>query len=243
MSKFKSNKKAGKGKSQNQQNTDLLEKPEALAERLLDTEKIISRNKYLLGGVLGFIVLIVGGYFLYRYMVNSQETEAQENLYPAVYHFQSDSLDLALKGNDNYPGFEEIIEDYGMSPAANLTHFYAGVSYLKKGEFKKAIDHLESFSSSDPLVQARAYCLIGDAQMELKKYKEAADYYKRAANFKPNEFFSPTYLMKLALAQEKQKDFKGALDTYDKVIAQYPKSAELTNAKKFKGQLEAMSQK
>ncbi len=32
-----------------------------------------------------------------------------------------------LQGDGNYPGFLEIIDDYGMTDAANLAHYYAGV--------------------------------------------------------------------------------------------------------------------
>ena len=248
MSKFKSNKsksdrKGTKEKQLDQQTIDLLEQPEALADRLLDTEKIISRNKYLLGGILGVIVLVVGGYFFYQYTVNSQESDAQVELYPAEYYFKADSFNLALKGNENYAGFEEIAEDYSMSPAGNLANFYAGISALKKGDFKLAIEFLNDFSTSDPIIQARAYSAIGDAQMELDKYQEAASFYNKAASYRPNEYFTPLYLIKLALAQEKKGDFAAAVKTYEKIIKEYPKSSEITNAKKFKGRAEAMSKK
>ena len=164
-------------------------------------------------------------------------------MYPAEHYFKADSLSLALNGNENYAGFEEVAEDYSMSPAGNLANYYSGVAALKTGEFKLAIEHLNAFSSSDPVIQARAYCLIGDANMELEKYNEAAKFYEKAASYKSNEYFTPGYLMKLALAQEKQEDYTAAVKTYDKIIEDYPKSTntELTNAKKYKGLAEAKS--
>ncbi|NJO02755.1 MAG: tetratricopeptide repeat protein, partial [Bacteroidia bacterium] len=121
-------------------------------------------------------------------MANNQEREAQEAMFPAVYYLQSDSLQRAVEGDDNYPGFNEISEDYPLSKAANLSHFYTGVAYLKQGEYQKAIDKLKDFSSSDLLIQARAYSLIGDAYLELKKYEAAIDAYQQAADYKPNAF-------------------------------------------------------
>ena len=43
-----------------------------------------------------------------------------------------------------------------------LQIIYAGVSYLKQGKFELARLYLEDFSSSDLLIQARAYSLVGD---------------------------------------------------------------------------------
>ena len=67
--------------------------------------------------------------------------------------------------------------------------------------------------------------LLGDAYSELKDYKQAATYYKKAAD-KASKFTSPMFLKKLGLVNENLKDFKGALDAYTKVKTQYPESAE-----------------
>ncbi|MBX7126564.1 MAG: tetratricopeptide repeat protein, partial [Cyclobacteriaceae bacterium] len=101
--------------------------------------------------------------------------------------------------------------------------------------------YLEDFSSSDLLVQARAYSLIGDANMEQKKYDEAARYYSKAADYKPNKFFSPIYLMKLALAYEKLEQSDKAIKTYQRVIDEYFDSSEVQNAKRYKARLEKNS--
>jgi tetratricopeptide (TPR) repeat protein len=158
-------------------------------------------------------------------------------MFQAVYYFEADSLDLALNGDGISYGFLDITEKYSMSEAANLAYYYAGACYLKKGEFEKAINHLQKFSASDLLVLANAYCLTGDANMELKNYKEAADYYEKAANYKPNKQFSPKYLMKAALAYEELEDYESAISTYDIIINQYPTAIENSTAKKYKSML------
>ena len=73
-----------------------------------------------------------------------------------------------------------------------LLIIYAGVSYLKQGKFELARLYLEDFNASDLLIQARAYSLVGDSYMEEKKYDDAAKYYNKAANYKPNKYFSPS---------------------------------------------------
>ena len=91
------------------------------------------------------------------------------------------------------------------------------------------------------MVQARAYSLVGDAYMEELKYEDAASFYSKAANYKPNKYFSPTYLMKEALAYEKLNQNDKAKEAYDKVINQYWDSSEFNNARKFKARLESNS--
>ena len=160
-------------------------------------------------------------------------------MFQAVYYFEADSLDKALDGDGNNLGFLAIIDDYGFSDAANLANFYAGAAYLKQGKFELARLYLQDFSASDLLIQARAYSLIGDTYMEEEKYEDAANFYSKAANYEPNKYFSPIYLMKEALAYEKLNQNDKAKETYEKVITQYWDSGEYQNARKLKARLDS----
>ncbi|MBX2964270.1 MAG: tetratricopeptide repeat protein [Cyclobacteriaceae bacterium] len=220
---------------------DLLQNPEALAERLEGAENWLEQNSKLVTGVVGALLLVVAGYFGFMYYKSSQDAQAQREMFQAVYYFEADSLNLALNGDGNNLGFIDIIEEYKFSDAANLAHFYAGVSYLKQGKFEAARLYLQDFSSSDLLVQARAFSLIGDAYMEEEKFEDAAKYYNKASSYKPNKFFTPTYLMKEALAYEKLNQPEKAIKAYDVIITKYFDSSEFTNAQKFKAKLESNS--
>lgn len=220
---------------------ELLENPAALAERLGNAENWIERNPKMIFGIVGVIVLVIGGYFAFSYYKTSQDAKAQPEMFQAIYYFEGDSLNLALNGDGNNLGFLAIIEDYPYSKAANLANFYAGVCFLKQGAYDAAILHLEDFSSDDLLVQARAYSLIGDAHMEKGSYEDAAKFYDKAASYKPNKFYSPTYLMKAALAYEKLNDNEKAKEAYSKIISEFYDSPEYQNAVKFKARLETNS--
>jgi tetratricopeptide (TPR) repeat protein len=217
---------------------ELLENPEALAHKLEDAETWAERHPKTIIGIAVAIALAVGGYFGFQYYKDNQDVEAQREMFQAVYYFEQDSLDLALKGDGNNLGFIDIIQEYKLSDAANLANFYAGVAYLKQGKFELARLYLEDFSSNDLLVQARAYSLIGDTYMEEQKFDDAAKFYDKAANYKPNKFFSPTYLMKAALAYEKGNKNDKAIEAYDKIINDYSESAEYQNARKFRARLD-----
>lgn len=217
---------------------ELLENPEALKEKLITAETWVESNSKLVVGIGAVIVLILAGYLGFIWYKNSQDTQAQKEMFQAVYYFEADSLAKALNGDGNNLGFLAIIDDYKYSDAANLANYYAGAAFLKQGKFEAARLYLEDFSSSDLLIQARAYSLIGDTYMEEDKFEDAAKFYSKAANYKPNKYFSPTYLMKEALAYEKLNQNDKAKETYEKVITLYSDSGEYQNARKQKARLE-----
>jgi tetratricopeptide (TPR) repeat protein len=220
---------------------ELLENPEVLAEKLEGAEQWVEQNPKIVFGVVGALLLIVGGYFGFNYYTSTQDEQAQREMFQAIYYFEADSLSLALNGDGNNLGFIDIIDEYKFTDAANLAHFYAGVAYLKQGQFEAARLYLNDFSSNDLLIQARAYSLIGDAYMEEQNFEEAASFYSKAANYKPNKFFTPAYLMKAALAYEKLNQNAKAIEAYDKIINQYWESADYQNARKYKARLESNS--
>jgi TolA-binding protein len=220
---------------------ELIENPEALKEKLVGAETWLESNPKIVIGIGAAILLIVGGYFGFNYYKGSQNVLAQKEMFQAVYYFEADSLDKALNGDGNNLGFLSIIDDYGITDAGKLANYYAGVCFLKQGKYEVARLYLEDFSSNDLLVQARAYSLIGDTYMEEKKFEDAASYYNKAANYKPNKYFSPAYLMKAALAFEKLNQPEKAKEAYEQIITQYWESGEYQSARKLKARLESNS--
>lgn len=213
----------------------ILDDPEAVIDdTLVKSEEFVKKNKRIVSILLAVIVLGAGGWFFYNYQNNEKNKEAQTEMFGAVYYFEADSLDKALKGDGKDLGFLDISENYSGTKAGSLANFYLGVIYLKKGKFEDAISSLKNFKSDDLLLQARAYALTGDAYLEQKNTEEAIGFYKKAAGHYPNEFFTPRYLMKLALAYELNKDYDAAIKQYDDIIENYSRSTEANEAKKLK---------
>ncbi len=214
---------------------EILENPEALADSISNTEEFIKNNRNQIAAVVGGILLLIGGFFGYRYYMEEAETEAQTAMFPAVFLFESDSLNAALNGTKTgTQGLLSIAEDFSGTKAGNMANFYVGVIYLKQGKFADAITYLEKFSSDDPLVQPRAWALIGDAYSEQGKYEDAESWYKKAADYKMNKYFTPTYLMKLAFVQEKQNNWSGAVGSYTTLIEKFYDSQESAEARKYR---------
>lgn len=217
-----------------------IENKEALNETLSKSEEFINKNKNKIISALGVVVLIILGFSVFSYFKNNQNNDAQEEMFQAVYYFEKDSLVQALNGDGNNYGFLEIIDEYSLSDAANLSKFYAGASYLKLGNYENAINYLSDFSSSDLLIQARAYSLIGDAYVEILDFDNAIYYFKKASSENPNEYFTPIYLLKLALVYEELGDLKSALDTYEKIIEDFKNSPEYQTSVKNKSRIEGL---
>ena len=217
-----------------------IENTDAINETLSKSEEFINNNKNKIFTVLGVIVVLLLGFSIFSYIKNNQNNTAQEEMFQAVYYFEKDSLVQALNGDGNNYGFLEIIDEYGLSDAANLSKFYAGASYLKLGNYENAINYLDEFSSSDLLIQARAYSLIGDAYVEIGDYDNSIYYFKKASNENPNEFFTPSYLLKLAIVYEETGDLESALDTYEEIIEEFKNSPEFQTSLKNKSRIEGL---
>lgn len=180
------------------------------------------------------ILVIVGGYFGFtEYYLKPLKKEAQSQLFKAQNYFAMDSFDLALNGDGNYLGFLSIIDEYGLTQAATLSEYYAGICFLKKGEFQNAIDHLKEFSSDDLIVSALAQCGIADAYMELGETSNALGYYKSAVEASDNNIIAPTIMKKAAMAYEKNGDYSKAAKIYQKIQNQYPNSNEGRDIEKY----------
>ncbi|ERM84047.1 cytochrome C biosynthesis protein [Rhodonellum psychrophilum GCM71 = DSM 17998] len=230
-------------KAQDEQANELLENPEVIAERLNRGETFIKKNSKIFGGILIAGILVIAGVLFYQINKQNQNKKAQAEMFQAVYYFEQDSTDLALNGDGSNPGFLKIVDQYSGTAAANLSHFYIGAIYLSEGKFKESIDHMKKFSADDYFVQARAYALLGDANLELGNTKEAISFYKKAADEKENKYFTPRYLSKLAIAYEEAGDFDNAVKTYSIIEDKYFESFEFTAARKHKARLEGLASK
>lgn len=207
---------------------------EAVEHALSRTEQYIEENKKSLTIIVAAIIVVVGGYILYnKLLLSPRETDAQSQIYRAEQYFAADSLVLALEGDGDALGFIDIIDEYGMTNTANLAEYYAGICYLRLGEYEDAIEHLKQFDSNDKLVSVIALGAIGDAYVELGDYEEAVSFFEKAANKNKNDFTSAIYLKKAGLVYEELDDYKKAISSYEKIKKQYPESDEARDIDKY----------
>ncbi len=208
------------------------------------TEQFIEKYQQIILIVIGVIVVVVLGFFGFkRFYLLPKEKDAQAQMFMAEKYFELDSLKKALNGDGQYLGFLSIIDEYGLTKSANLSHYYAGICYLKLGQFDLALEQLDKFSSSDELVAPMAKGAMGDANMELNQTQKAADLYLEAADMRKNEFSSPLFLMKAGMAYEELGNLEKALEVYKKIKSDYPRSFEGREVDKNIAYLEGKTKK
>lgn len=198
------------------------------------TGKFVKENQKSLLFIVGAIIALILLYWAYqKFYVAKREADAADQMHVAEDFWAKKDWDKAIKGDAGYPGFEKIISDYSSTKAANLAYFYLGTAYLNKGDYQKAIDNLTNFRGDDSFVAAEALGSTGDAYVELKDMDKAETYFKKAIDKAKNDFLSPLYLKKLALVYEAQKDYKSAIEQFEKIKSDYPTSSESANADEY----------
>ncbi len=216
----------------------------AVEEVFSKSEQFIEKYQKIILIVVGVIVVIVLGFFGFkRFYLAPREKEAQSQMFMAEKYFELDSLNKALNGDGQYLGFLSIIEDYSMTKSANLSHYYAGICFLKMGKYDQALEHLDKFSSDDNIIGPMAKGAMGDAYMELKQVDKAVDLYMDAADMKKNDFTTPLFFMKAAMAYEELGKLDKSLEIYKRIKEEYPRSNEGREIDKYISYTESLLKK
>lgn len=205
-------------------------------EALVKMQGFWTRFQKPLIAVVAVIVVGVGGWYGYKKLVSEpKEEKAADALFKSQQYFAIDSSNLVLKGDgQSSKGVLYVINNFGGTDAANLARFYAGVSYLKLGDFNNAVKYLKDFSTSAKQVQAKALACLGDAYSELNQKQEAVDAYKKAAStFETDEANSSEYLFRAAAMQEVNGKPQEALALYKELKEKFPKTDKGFQADKF----------
>jgi len=198
------------------------------------TEQFIENNQKIIIYVIVGLVVVVGGYLAYRSFIQQpREKRASAEMYTAQYYFELDSFKLALQGDGKNAGFLNIIDDYGSTKAGNVANYYAGVCYMRLGEYNTAIGYLEDFDSDDKILKPISIGLIGDANAELGKLDLAIEKYLEAADQASNDFVSPIYLMRAGIAYESLNKWNEALEIYNRIDKEYYGTSEQRNIEKY----------
>jgi len=188
------------------------------------------------------LIILIGGYLGYKYLIQvPTEKKAQDEIFKAEMNFRSDSLQLALNGNNSTPGFLKVIKNYGGTPSGNLAKLYAGECYLQLGEFKKSIEQLESFNSGGAKqVEAKVQGMLGDANAELKNNAKAIEYYQKAGSiFESDVNLSSEYLFRAGMLLEIEGKNAEAIKLYQQIKEKFPRTERGYSIDKYLARLGA----
>ena len=204
------------------------------------TENFFEKNSKMVVVAIVAIFVVAAAIFGYKKLiVEPRLNDAQEMLYEAQYRFEQENADfaLALNGDENVPGFAQVIEKYGNTPAGNLATVYAAACALRLGDFDAAEGYLAKYSNvkgaTGELVNAMAVGIRGEIAVEKGDYAGAAAIFEKAANVSDNNYSAPLYLRKAAMAYAAAGNAAKAQECLQTINDKYPSSIEAREAEKL----------
>ena len=213
---------------------------EMLASAQTQGENFFEKNSKMVVVAIVVIFVLAAAIFGYKKdIVEPRNVKGQEMLFEAQYQFESQTADfaLALNGDENTPGFAQVVEQYGNTPAGNLARMYAASCALRLGDFDQAQKYINSYKNvkgvPGAIINAMAAGIKGEIAVEKGDNAGAAKLFEQAAKSNENDFTTPMYLRKAALAYRAAGDAAKA-DALLKVIAEeYPSSFDARDAQKL----------
>ncbi|MBI2259035.1 MAG: tetratricopeptide repeat protein [Flavobacteriia bacterium] len=165
---------------------------------------------------VGALAVIVLGYFAYmQFMWKPANEKSKDALFPGLNFAAKDSTDAAINE------LAMVKKKYDGKNGGELAQFVLARQYMTKGEYKKALKELEGVKLKDTYLSVYTLGLQGDCYSEMKKYKEALEYYEEAAAKNENEKTSPEFLFKAGLVAEELGNFEKATECYTKIKDNY----------------------
>lgn len=218
-------------------------KEELEQDILLDTfskaQSFYDRNKNsVIGGAIAVIILIAGsvGYYYYT---DAQETEAQELMGYATQAYLQGNYEEALYGSDEdfTAGFQQIINNYGITDAANLAHYYAAVSAFKLGNSEEALEYIQNYDIPEGIMGVGPLSFQAMVHTELGNHIQAAELYVKAAEWDVNDSTTPYNYLEAARAYHDANNSEEAQTYAQKIVDEYDDSDQVTEAEKLLGML------
>lgn len=204
------------------------------------TEMFLENNRKGLSVVLGALVLIFGGFFAFQYLYkNPKEVEASNAAIRADLYAEMDSLEWAVKGKDEFEGYEALAEKYGSTAVGKRANFWCGVYYRDKMvDYAAALEYFKKADFEDEALGIEAIGCVGDMYVMTDNLEEGAKWLEKAAQ-KANrsasrDFTGPIYGLKAAkVYMELNKNDKAVsllqyiVDNFDKKSQEYNESEKL----------------
>ncbi|MBQ6762158.1 MAG: tetratricopeptide repeat protein [Bacteroidales bacterium] len=203
-----------------------------IAEAVSKSELFFQKYGKIIYGCVAAVLLIALAILAYnRFVLQPKKAEAQEEMFRAEQKFAQGDYELALNGDDNNLGFEDIIAKYGTKGGESV-YLYAGACALQLGQFDKAIEYFKKYDGGDKILLSRAQAGIGDALVGLEDYKGALAAYEKAAAT-VDDLFAAGYLLKAGMVAEEMGDKDKALSLYKEIKDQYPQAPEAMDIDKY----------
>ncbi|MDX1618427.1 MAG: tetratricopeptide repeat protein [Balneolaceae bacterium] len=183
------------------------------------------------------VIVFIGGSIGYYYYSQSQERSAQQLMgYAETYFLQAD-YQRALTGSeeDFTVGFEQIINNYSGTDAANLARYYAAICEFNLGDTELALSYMEEYEVPEGIMGVAPLSFHAVLYTELGQHRQAAEIYVRAAEWDQNDSTTPYNYLEAANAYLDAGDTDRARELANRIIDEYPNSAQISRARRLLG--------
>lgn len=214
-----------------------------LLQSYAKVESFYLQNKNLIIWAGVAVILLIALGFGYYYYSQQQETRAQQLMGMAETYYLNGNHEMALMGSEEEftVGFEQIINNYSGTDAANLARYYAAVSEYKLGNTEQALNYINNYDYPDGIMGVAPLSFRGLLLTELGNHEEAAQTYVEAAELDINESTTPYNYLEAANAFNDAGNTEQAENYAQKVVDEYPNSAQVADAQRLLGKLAAAS--
>ncbi len=208
-------------------------KSDIFTEFFFQATDFFEKNRIVVLGVLGAIVLAVVGAFFWNQERAAKNQEASWKLEGIIKRYEAGNYNDAIEGDSTTMGLKEIAKVYSGTPVGEQAKLYLANAYFQLRNYDEAQKVFESISGTAPLVKASA--LAGEAACyeEKKEYKKAAQLFRRAADMVQNDAIAPIYLENAGRNFDLAGEKSDALVVYETLKKEYPQSANARNVEQI----------
>jgi TolA-binding protein len=185
--------------------------------------------------VIGVVAVLALAFFMIRDK-REREQNASVELAKAKIEFARQAYPTAIDM------LKKLIENYDDTKSAGLATIYLAQAYMKSQDYVNAQSAFETYLEDygdDPLLAGAAAAGIAATFDERKEYAKAAELYEKAANDFSDLMYAPTWLMDAARCHANAGNKQSAKQMLQKLIAKYPKTVILDDAKSYLAELGA----
>lgn len=213
-------------KNHEQEGKETVEFFKDLDKEALNIESFLEKNAKALSIAFGVLIVAVLGWFGYQqFIIGPKNEEATKSYLAAQKNLTDGKEDLALGGKSvANPGFIGTYDEYSGTKAGKLSAYNAGLIEFKKGNYQKAYDLLDKFSSDNKVLVALKFGAMADCLSNLNKADDALALADKASSASDDAYTSYYFTKKagmLALALKKNADAKKYFATIEEKYQDY----------------------
>lgn len=223
----------------------MLEKKKKLSKKELQEDKLVTsyykfnqlyekhQSKILIG--LGAIAVIVVAVLFWTNKMEQENQEAAEQLAKVLPIYQQGNYQQAIDGKEgtDVKGLKNIADEYGSTENGESAKIFLANAYYYLGNFEQALEYYEDYSGEIDIFKATAYAGIAGVHAAKDNPKEAAQYFKKAANVTDNNPMNPDYLLKAGINYINSDNNKAAKELLTKIKSEYDRSQAFQEADKY----------